>query len=230
MPHRHYIDPFDLVVRSEDLERLLTLFMRLEERMTDAFPKAARVLEDSKDPTAKQARGTSRRHHYHKALESAASDAGIDCVTRWTEPATWSFPVVRLGGFSATIGVVEAKYRGAGKSLRSKSKYVQDLCRRNAVIDPQNDLFTRDDKPEALIPDGSLGGLVVAQYDWTTPTKPAFLGFWVPSSDLSDVFYVRSFDEIIGMLRERLSLAKRPAKKTVERKPLRRKKKPGSEG
>lgn len=230
MLSRRYIDPFDLITRSQDLERLLTLFMRLEERMTDAFPKAARVLEESSDPSAKQARGTSRRHHLHKALETAARDVGVNCAIKWTEPATWSYPVVLLGGFSATIGIVETKYRGAGRSLRSKSTYVRELCRRNAMVDPQNDLFMRDDKPDTLIPDGSLGGLIVAQYDGATPTAPAFLGFWVPSSDLSDTFYVRTFDEIIGMLREKLSLAKRPAKKGVERKRLRRKKKPGSEG
>ncbi|MEL7738224.1 hypothetical protein AAG614_07575 [Citromicrobium bathyomarinum] len=198
--------------------------------MTDAFPRAARVLEESFDPSAKQARGTSRRHYLHKALETAATDAGIECATKWTDPATWSFPVVSLGGFSATIGIVETRFRGAPKSLRSRSEYVRQLCVRNAIVDPQSDLFSRDDKPDALIPDGSLGGLIVAQYDGSTPTKPAFLGFWVPSSDLSEAFYIRSFDEIIGLLRDKLSLAKRPAKKTVERKALRRKKKPGSEG
>lgn len=90
-------------------------------------------------------------------------------------------------------------------------------------MNPQSGLFDSDEKPEALIPDGALGGLIVAQYNSAMPMKPAFLGFWVPSSDLSSVFYVRSFDEIIGLLRDKLSLAKRPAKKVVERKPLRRK-------
>jgi len=225
-----YIDPFDLVTRAQDLQRCLKFFMLLEERMKDAFPMAARVLAESNDPTAKQARGTSRRHHLHKAMESAAADAGLACNIRWTEPKTWSYPVLSLGGFSTTIGIVVAKYRGAGKSLRSRSAYLQELCVRNAVVDPQNDLFLHDEKPETLIPDGSLGGLIVAQYDGNTPTKPAFLGFWVPSADLSDVFYVRSLDQVIGMLRERLSLSKRPAKKGVERKRLQRKKKPGSEG
>ena len=229
MPGRRYIDPFELVLRSADIERLLAFFMRLEERMTDAFPKAARILEESNDPSAKQARGTSRRHHLHKALETAAADTGVTCATRWTDPATWSYPVVSLGGFSATIGIVETKYRGAPRSLRSRSEYVKQLCQRNAIVDPQSDLFRDDVTLDTLIPDGSLGGLIVAQYDWARPTAPAFLGFWVPSADLSGIFYVRSFDEIIAMLRDKLSLAKRPAKRGVERKLLRRKKKPGSE-
>jgi hypothetical protein len=122
MPQNRYIDPFEVVTRSEDLERILTLFMRLEERMTDAFPRSARVLEADNDPAARGTRGIARRHYYHKALETAASDAGVTCVTRWTDPATWSYPVVTLGGFSATIGVVERRFRGAPKSLRSRSE------------------------------------------------------------------------------------------------------------
>jgi hypothetical protein len=222
MPKKRFVDPFDLITRAADLNRLLRLFTLLVERMGDAFPRAARVLPDSSDPSAMQVRGSTRRHYYHAALSSAASDAGIPCATRWTEPASWSYPVAALGGFSCTIGIVETKHRGAPRTLRSKSEYLKKLCRGNELINPQSGLFDNDNPPEALIPDGSLGGLIVAQYARSEPLKPAFLGFWVPSADLNSAHYIRSLDEIIEMLRERLSMSRRPQKKKVERKPIRR--------
>lgn len=227
MPAQRLVDPFDLIVRSSDLNRLLKFFMRLEERMTDAFPRAARVLSESNDPSAKQTRGSTRRHHLHLALSSAAADAGLACATRWTEPASWSYPVAALGGFSCTIGIVETKYRGAPRTLRSRSKYMKQLCARNEVTNPQLGLLVDEHPPEPLIPDGALGGLIVAQYAGGEPTKPAFLGFWVPSADLKSAYYIRSLDEIISLLRARLSMARRPAKKAIERKPVRRKKDDG---
>lgn len=224
MSTKRFIDPFDLVTRAADLSRLLKFFTLLDERMTDAFPRAARMLPDSIDPSAKQVRGATRRHHLHGALASAATDSGLNCVMRWTEPASWNFPVVGLGGFSCTVGIVETKYRGAARSLRSRSDYLKRMCQRNDIADPQTGLFEDENPPKALIPDGALGGLIVAQYAWNEPLKPAFLGFWVPSANLRSAHYVRSLDEIIGMLRDRLSLARRPLKRTVERKPIRRKK------
>jgi hypothetical protein len=96
------------------------------------------------------------------------------------------------------------------------------LCERNAFIDPQTSLFDSFKPADAIIPDGALGGLVVAQFAPHAPDKPAFLGFWIPSERLGRAYYVRSFEEIIAMLRDRLSLSRRPVKKTVERKRLRR--------
>jgi hypothetical protein len=223
MPAKRFIDPFELVTRASDLTRLLRFFILLDERMTAAFPRAARMLPESGDPSAKQVRGSTRRHHLHDALASAASDAGLACAMRWTEPASWNYPVAVLGGFSCTVGIVETKYRGAARSLRSRSEYLKQLCQRNEIVNPQSTLFDEETPPEALIPDGSLGGLVVAQYASNQPLKPAGLGFWVPSADLRSAYYIRSLDEIIEMLRIRLSLSRKPQKKRVERKPIRRK-------
>ena len=223
---RHFMDPFDLAVRRGDLSKILTFFMRAEERLTLAFPRASRVLGDSNAPSARQVRGGTRRHYLHEALTSAATDSGLSVETRWTEPATWSFPVVKLGGFSLTIGIVETRYRGAARALRTKSAYMKKLCARNAIVDPQHRLFDGIDPADAVVPDGSLGGLIVAQYRPNTPDVPAFLGFWVPSERLNQAYYVRSFEEIISMLRDRLSLSRKPMKRTVERKALRRRKKP----
>ena len=127
-----------------------------------------------------------------------------------------------------TIGIVETPYRGAGRTLRTRSRYMQALCERNEIVDPQTKLFDTILKSDAIIPDGALGGLIVAQYQPHNPDVPAFLGFWVPSQSLTEHYYVRSFDEIIAMLRERLSLSRRPLKRTVERKQLKRRpRKPG---
>lgn len=217
-----FVDPFELVLRRGKLDQLLTFFMRLEERLTLAFPRASRILADSPAPSAKQVRGGARRHFLQEALTTAAQDAGLSQETKWTDPATWSFPVVKLGGFSLTIGIVETRYRGASRALRTKSKYVADLCKRNSILDPQSTLFDKVAPSDAVIADGALGGLIVAQYRPHAPDVPAFLGFWIPSERLGSTYYVRSVEEIIAMLRERLSLARKPTKRTVERKPLKR--------
>jgi hypothetical protein len=228
MRRRRFIDPFELLLRRGDVSKLLTFFMRAEERLTLAFPRAARMLAESQNPSAKQVRGTTRRHYLQEALASAATDAGFPMETRWTEPPTWNFPVVRVGGFSLTIGIVETQFRGAARALRTKSKYVAKLCERNAFADPQTSLFDTFKPADAVIPDGALGGLIVAQYAPHAPEKPAFLGFMVPSERLGRTYYIKSFDQIISMLRDRLSLSRRPVKRVVERKPLRRRpRKPG---
>jgi|GEM_PF-4248837 len=228
MRRRRFIDPFDLLLRRGDVAKLLTFFMRLEERLALAFPRAARSLAESQSPSAKQVRGTTRRHYLQEAVASAAADAGLPSEIRWTEPPTWNYPVVRVGGFSLTLGIVETRFRGAARSLRTRSKYIAKLCERNALVDPQTSLFDAFKPSDAVIPDGALGGLIVAQYAPHTPEKPAFLGFLVPSVGLGSTYYIRSFEEIISMLRDRLSLSRRPVKRVVERKPLRRRsRKPG---
>lgn len=227
-----HIDPFEAIIRNGNVQQLLDFFTRLEERLTSAFPRAARTLAESDSPSAKQVRGSMRRHHLHEALLSAARDAKLPVQLGWTEPATWSYPVARAGAFSLTIGIVETKYRGAARSLRSRGKYIAKLCARNAPLDPQGKLFDGITPADTVIPDGALGGLIVAQFRPHQPEIPAFLGFWVPSEGLSGSYYVRSFDEIIAMLRERLALDRRPTKRTIERKPVRRRaKKPdGKQG
>lgn len=222
MRQRKPIDPFELLLRRGDANQLLNFFMRAEERLTLAFPRASRVLSDSQSPSARQVRGGTRRHYLHEALASAAADAGFPLETRWTDPATWSFPVIKIGGYSMTIGIVETRYRGAARTLRTRSKYMEQLCQRNEIVDPQTRLFDTISTSDSVIPDGALGGLIVAQYQAHNPDVPAFLGFWVPSTKLNQHYYVRSFAEIIAMLRERLSLSRRPVKRTVERKGVKR--------
>jgi hypothetical protein len=132
-----------------------------------------------------------------------------------------------VGGFTLSLGIVETRFRGASRRLRTRSKYLRQLCERNAPLNPQGSLFASTDESDRLIPDGALGGLIVVQYRAHQPDVPAFIGFWVPSEKLGGPYYVRSFDEVIAMIRDRLSLARRPAKRVIARKPvLKRKPKP----
>lgn len=223
---KRFVNPLEELLRNEAADQLLRFFTLAEERLTLAFPRASAMLPDSASPSAKQVRGTTRRHYLHEALATAARDAGLEFENRWTDPATWSFPVVRSGSFSMTIGILDTRFRGAGRALRTTSQYVADLCERNVVANPQGGLFDGVDRKDAVIPRGSLGALIVAQYSPANPDEPAFLGFWVPSPDLREPYYVRSFDQVITALREHLEMGRRPSKKVVERKVLKLRKKP----
>ena len=225
MPTR-FVNPLDELLKNEAADQHLRFFTLAEERLTLAFPRASSMLADSTSPSAKQVRGTTRRHYLHEALASAARDAGLEFENRWTEPATWSFPLVRSGSFSMTIGILDTRFRGAGRALRTTSQYVAELCERNVIANPQAGLFDGVERKDVVIPRGSLGALIVAQYSPANPDEPAFLGFWVPSPDLSEPYYVRSFDQVIAALREQLEMGRRPAKKGVERKVLKLRKKP----
>lgn len=213
------VEPFDVLLQSAMPLQLLEFFNVLGERLAAAFANAARVLPDSRAPTAKQVRGTTRRHYMNLALHEAAAAVGLQVETMWTDPPTWSFPVVKIGGFTLTLGVIESRFRGAPRKLRSKSKFVQLLCERNAPLNPQSSLFEGHEDIPRLIPTGALGALLVAQFQPSMPDVPAFLGFWVPSENLSEAYYVRSFDEITAMLRDRLGKAtRRPRKPPVRKK------------
>jgi hypothetical protein len=223
---KHFVDPLEELLKNEAADQLLRFFTLAEERLTLAFPRASSMLAESSSPSAKQVRGTTRRHYLHEALATAARDADLEFENRWTDPATWSFPVVRSGGFSMTIGIVDTRFRGSGRTLRTTSQYVADLCERNVVVNPQGGLFDGIERKDVVIPRGSLGALIVAQYSPTQPDAPAFLGFWVPSPDLSEPYYVRSFEQVIAALREHLALGRRPSKRVVERKAIKLRKKP----
>jgi len=228
MPTR-FVNPLEELLRSESADLLLRFFTLAEERLSLAFPRACRMLEGEFSPSAKQVRGSSRRHYLHEALATSARDAGLEFENRWTDPATWSFPVVRSGGFSMTIGIVDTRFRGDKRALRTTSQYVAKLCERNAIVNPQGQLFQELERDDVVIPRGSLGALIVAQYSPANPEEPAFLGFWVPSEDLREPYYVRSFEQVIAFLREGLELKRRPAKQTVERKRLRKRKRQDKE-
>lgn len=228
MAKKRFVDPFELLVRKQDILKLLTFFERLEERLAAAFPRSSRLISESTEPTAKLTRGSARRHYLNEAIVTAARDIGLPVEIKWTQPKTWSYPVVKIGGFSISLGVLNPTRRGFGKSLRTRSKYVAQLCARNPIIKPQDDLFDFSDK-DVIVPDGSLGALIVSQFNPATPDVPSFLGFLVPSENLKGQYYLRSFEQMISELRERLKLGRRKSRRIIERKPLRRKPKKSGE-
>ena len=104
---------------------------------------------------------------------------------------------------------------------------MRDLCARNAALDPQGTLFG-DAAPAmpTLIPDGAFGGLIVSEHSSASPEIPSFVGIWVPSSDLKQRYHSYSLDQVVTYLREKVAGLKKPARKVVQRKLPKIKKKP----
>lgn len=226
MPHPG-LAPLDLLTRSADPERLLRFFQALDEEMAAASADAVRTIPAANVPSAKQARGTLRRHFMERAIRTAGARTDIEVGTSWTKPATWSYPTVRIGAFTLVLGLVFSRYNGAPRQLRTRSSYVEKLCARNAPLDPQGTLFEpAADAVSTLIPDGAFGGLIVSEHNAATPEVPSFVGFWIPSNDLKQRFHNYSLQQIMEYLHDKIASAKKPARKVVHRKLPKIRKKP----
>lgn len=218
------VEPLKLLLRHGDPGQLLTFFRAISEGFTAAFADAAtRMPAGPKDRPAVNARGAIRRVLMDRATRDAAAKAGLAVTTSFNNPPTWSFPVIRLGAFSVTLGIVE-KVRAVGPHrLRNRGKYVRDHAQRNEAVNPQESLFrdTAHDVPR-VIPNGSLGALVVAEASVHMPDMPLWIGFWVPSPNLRRTYYQCSLDELLATLREHQLAATRRARpasgRSVERK------------
>lgn len=226
MPHQ-LLAPLDLLTRSTDPEQLLRFFRALDEEMAAATADAVRTVPEANVPSAKQARGTLRRHFMERAIRAAGARTGLEVGTSWTTPATWSYPTVRIGAFTLILGLVFSRYNGAPRQLRTRSSYVETLCARNAPLDPQGTFLEPSEKVvSTLIPDGAFGGLIVSEHSAATPEIPSFVGFWIPSTDLKQRYHSYSLEQIIGYLREKIAGAKQPVRKVVQRKLPKLRKKP----
>lgn len=222
--------PLDLLFRTEDPQKSLRFFQALEEEIGAATADAVRTIPEAIVPSAKQARGTVRRHFLERAIRRAGSRAGIEIGTGWTAPPTWSYPTVRLGAFTIVLGLVVSRYQGAPRQLRTRSAYVEALCARNAPLDRQGTLFKEAHAEiPTLIPDGAFGGLIVSEHNGSSPEIPSFSGFWVPSNDLKKPYYCYSLEQIMIYLRETIAEQK-PARKQVRRLLPQLKKKPAPKG
>jgi hypothetical protein len=210
-----------LLMQDKSLELLLQFFLALEEELSAAAADAHSIIPQAANPSAKNARGSLRRHLMHEATERAAKRTGIEVGTGWTTPRTWSYPLIRIGAFTFTLGVAYSRYSGGNRTLRTKSKYVHRLCERNSALDPQYTLLPDDKKIPEFIPPGAYGGLFVVENSDARPDIPSFLGVWVPSKDLSKAYHVQSLKHIIAELREIIASSKRPVRKAIERKALR---------
>lgn len=206
-----------LLLRHGDPGKLLAFFRAVEEGFTTAFADAnAKMPATPKDRPAVNARGAIRRVLMDRAFRAAAANAGLMPATDFTDPPTWSFPTLRLGAFSVTLGIVE-KVRAAGpRHLRNRGKYVRHHARNNEVANPQGSLF-RDEASGVprVIPNGSLGALVVAEASVHKPDMPLWVGFWLPSPNLRRAYYRCSLDVLLALLREHQLAAARRVRPAV---------------
>lgn len=122
------LSPLDLLTRSTSPDQLLRFFQALDEEMVAATADAVRTIPEAKVPSAKQARGTLRRHFMERAIRAAGVRASVEIGTSWTTPATWSYPTIRIGAFTLVLGVVFSRQNGAPRQLRTRSSYVETLC------------------------------------------------------------------------------------------------------
>lgn len=193
-----------LLLRHGDVGELLTFFRAVEEGFTTAFADAnVRMPAAPKDRPAVYARGTIRRVLMDRAFCAAATKAGLASVTNFTDPPTWSFPTLRLGAFSVTLGIVEKLQAVGSRRLRNRGKYVRNHARNNEAANPQGSLFRADvSGVPRLIPNGSMGALVVAEASVHNPDVPMWIGFWLPSPNLRRAYYQCSLHALLASLRE----------------------------
>jgi hypothetical protein len=211
------LDVIELLLRRGDPSDLLRFFQDLSERLSAAFPDSEKAVQATViDRPAVLARGTYRRMLFDRAFRRSAVTAGIPVVNRFTDPPSWSYPLTRIGAFSVTIGIVQ-RYKAYGSlRLRGRGRYVRHLARRNGFLNPQGSLFDPD--VIRVIPNGSLGALIVVESNMHKPDAPGWVGFWVPSPNLRRPYFRCSLERLVSILRDRVAVSRRPVRKNVERK------------
>jgi len=195
--------------------------------MARAFSDAAKAVPAAiGDGPAVSARGNLRRLHLDRAFRAAATEAGYPVVTGTTTPPTWSYPIIRLGAFSLTLGIVQRSTSYSPRRLRSRGKYVYDHVVRNEPVNPQGSLLPSAQGVAEIIPDGTFGAFVVAEPSARVPDSPLYLGFMVPAPNLRGTYFMCSLERLIGILQDRVVAERRPSRKKVERKQPKLKKQP----
>lgn len=226
--------PLQFLLRKEDPEKLLALLQRLAEGLSAACADSAKKIPAVRENRpAVSARGTVRRWLMHEAFIRAAEQAGYPVARNSNVTGTWTFPVIRLGAFSITVGVVDRPYTASTPRLRSRGQYVRDLVERNRPLNPMADMFGKpEDAMPSVIPNGAFGGLMVVEPSLWVPDTPSFIGFLVPSPDLRGNYFRCSLDFLIRHLRNKVAATKKPKRAPPQRKPvgLKRKKPQGPQG
>lgn len=226
MAKRIPLNPVQLLLRGPSSDVLVRFLRALSEEIDAAFANAGVIIPiiESGRP-AVQARGSARRWQLDNAVRRAAGRTGIEVGTGLTNPPSWSFPLVSLGAFSVTLGVVDRKRNG--RVLRSRGAYVQRMVARNRPLDPQLPLFEEEgSKVPRVIPAGTFGAMIVVEYSPEQPDAPAFVGFYIPSQDLTHAYYSYSLFDLMVELREADAETKKPARRKVARKQVVLKRRP----
>lgn len=226
MAKRIPLNPVQLLLRGPSSEVLIRFLRALSEEVDAAFANATVIIPIAEGGRpAVQARGSTRRWQLDIAVRRAAERAGIEVSTGFTDPPSWSFPVVNLGAFSVTLGVVDRKRDG--RVLRSKGAYVQRMVARNRPLDPQLPLFEEDGtRVPRVIPAGTFGAMIAVEYSSDQPDSAAFVGFYIPSHDLTHAYYSYSIFDLMVELRDADTEAKKPARRKVARKQVMLKQRP----
>jgi hypothetical protein len=200
----HTLSMLKLLMRNEEVGSLIKFFRGLEEGFTADFADAAaRMPARPRDRPAVYARGAIRRCLMDRTFHRAATEAEKVPETGFTDPPSWSYPTIRVGAFSLTLGLVERRRATGPRRLRNKGKYVRRHAKNNEVANPQGTLF-RDEanKVPRMIPGGSLGALVVAESSVHAPDVPLWIGFWLPSPNLKQAYFRCSITKLLSLLQE----------------------------
>lgn len=205
------IEPIELLVNRGDPGQLETFFRTLSEGISVAFADAERrnpALPHERP--AVNARGNDRRAMLDSAFRKAAGRAKLEVTTGTNNPPTWSFPILRTGAFSITIGVVDRRLAASPRLLRCRGAYMRRHTARNAVANPQGRLMLHGHEVRRLIPNGSI---VVVESSLYVPDRPLYAALWIPSPKLNRAYFKIRLDKLLGILRARSA-------RKVERIPL----------
>lgn len=225
-------DPLELLVRRADVKALigiLAFFQALAEESSVAYADSQRLVPAAPgDGPAVSARGNLRRLRLDRAFRRAAERSGRAVVTADTRPGPWTFPVIRIGAFSLTLGIADRARHAGPHRLRSRGKYVRELAARNEPLNPQASLFPISaDEVVEFIPDGALGAFIVTEPSARVPDSPLFIGLLIPSPGLGKNYFRCSIEYLVSALQSRIAKGRTPSRKAVERKPVTVKRKKG---
>lgn len=219
---------------SADPGRFADFLEAFEESVVTAFIDAdRRVPAKPADRPGVSARGNYRRWQLDVGFQEAANKAGVPVITLATSPPGWTFPIVRLGAFSITLGIVDRQLAQGRRWLRTKGAYMRRHASRNSVLDPQASLPFKQEKVKRILPAGAIGAVIVIEGSLYQPDEPRYIGFWIPSPNLTTPYFRVKLETLIESLRRRAASAtprkvvqgarikpkrKLPVRKTPQRK------------
>lgn len=219
----------DLLLKGEDPQRVLKFLEAVSEQFGAAFAdSAARAPAPRTDKQGVAARGTTRHWYLDQALARASKTAGLSSKKRYTDPASYDYTVAQVGAYSIALGIVHTPYRTGHRKIRSRATYLKQLMTRNKALNPQGNLFLKDDRQlPRVVPAGSFGALLAVESSVKTPDVPLYLGFWVPKPSLKGRYWGCGLQYLIDEVRSRIHGTKRSGRKVIERKrPAIKRKKP----
>jgi hypothetical protein len=222
------LDPWNLL-KNADSARLADFLEYFDEGIAAAFIDSHRKVPARRhERPGVYARGTYRRWQLDESFRRSAQKAGMVITTGTNSPPTWSFPILRTGAFSITLGIVDRHLAQGPRRLRCKGAYMRRHAARNGVMDPQGSLgFTRE-KVTTILPNGAIGAVIVVEGSVHQPDRPRYVGFWIPSPSLVKPFFRAKIEDVVLSLRRYAAAAapRKPAPgeriKPVRKMPVRK--------